>query len=258
MVHFWSRHFKFPRFVYHNELDRRIWNDDKTIKPMAHDAMLLATGNFIRYIQSLGFPLKNSDIIDILLYGSITDFYYDNTSYIDVCIVANLDNVTNGLPGLDIKSVFYAQKHEWHRHFKISICGRGFNVNVIDANSAPQFDGQFKPGPIYSILHNQWRREPTSLAPAQVRKLRRDTRKKFRVWKQIYKRICRDNMGADFIEMFLGQISSERTHDFKSAPITPMSDSILAYRMMRNCGYVRDMRIRAQKYRAKNFNVTSA
>ncbi len=250
--------FKFPRFVYHNKMDTRIWANDDALKPDVNTSLMLIAHNFINSLQNVGLPLTNDDIIEVTIHGSSTDLYYDATSDIDLCIVADLKKISSAVPGIKLATVMRALKNGWIRNFRFKIYGRGVDVTIADVNSNPYSNGHFKVGPIYSVLKKKWLNPRVTLTPPQVKQLRRDTWKKFRAWRKMYKRACRDKMGADFLDMLMKRINQERTLSYDNNPTQPVTPEVMAFRMMRQCGYIRDLQERSAKYRSKNFNITKA
>ncbi len=243
------------KFIYNTKLDPRIWNTDGNMNTLTSNALQLVAWNYIRYLQHVGFPLPDSMINDIFIHGSTSNYYYDDTSDIDICIVADLSKMSETFPGVEIYPLLKSALGAWLRNYRIKICGRGVDIEVADVSSPRYGENIYKVGSAYSLARDEWIRRPELLKPDEVRQIRRDARVKFRKIQKMYKKIRRDKMAPDFIETFLARLTHNRKASYAGNFMQPITAETMAFRMARRCGILRDLRERAAKQRSKNFNL---
>ena len=80
-------------FKYHKHLCPKIWDSENRMDQLAVQSLCMMAWDFVRYLQFLGVPIKQSDVLDIVVHGSATNYYWDSKSDIDLAIVADLSNV---------------------------------------------------------------------------------------------------------------------------------------------------------------------
>ncbi len=244
------------RFIYHKNLDRRIWTDGMVMRELVSNALQIATWGYIASMQKMGFPLSDDAIHDIFIHGSTANYYYDDTSDIDICIVADLSGMRAAFPGVDLYTLMKSALGSWRRNYRVRICGRGVDFEIVDINDVPRFGpNAYKVGGMYSIMRDEWIRPTIRLRDDQIRTIRRDARHEFRQIYRMYRKIVRDGMAPDFIETFLARLTTQRRQTFYDSPAQPVSARTMAFRMARRCGIVRDLRERAIWHRSKNFNL---
>ena len=71
-------------FKYHKNLCPDIWDSSNNVDPLVAQAAQMAAWDFVHYLQFLGVPLAKTDIVDIILHGSTTNYYWDNKSDVDI------------------------------------------------------------------------------------------------------------------------------------------------------------------------------
>ncbi len=245
-----------PRFIYHDHLNPSIWGDDCQMRKTVAHALTMATWSYIAYMHTLGLPLPDEAIIDAFVHGSSTNYYWDDTSDIDICIVADLSHIHKAYPGLNVPEIIKNAKGGWMHKHKTRICGRGIDFEVVDSNTEPQFqDGMYKPGSGYSLRYERWIRRPIMLGASQIRKMRYDARKIFHENRRTYREIIKQKQPTADVENFMQRMIAERNQTFYDHPQQPVTAQTMAYRMFRRCGMLASLRVHARKFRSQKFNM---
>lgn len=246
----------FPRFIYHSTQEPNMWDKDGRLRPLVSNALQICTWGYIGFMQKIGFPIADDDIKEIFVHGSTTNFYYDSTSDIDVCILMDMTAMRAALPGMDLNALMKSALGSWRRNYRIRICGRGVDFEIVDINEVPRYGPMaYKVGPMYSIPRDVWLRRPVRLEKREIRQIRRQAHAQFRNLRRMYIKIVQDKMASDFIETFIGRLGQERKQSYAENPVQPITPRTMAFRMARRCGILRDLRERAAWLRSKNFNV---
>ncbi len=244
------------KFIYNTQLDSRIWCSDGQMNKLVSNALQLIAWNYIRYLQHIGFPLPDNMIRDIFIHGSTSNYYYDDTSDIDICIVADLSDMREKFDGIDIYVLLKSALGAWLRNYCIKVCGRGVDIEVADAGHPRYAENVYKVGSAYSLAQDKWIRRPQLLKDSEVRAIRRAARVKYHEIRRMYRKICHDKMASDFIETFLERLTHERKKSYADNFMQPVTAETMAFRMARRCGMLRDLRNRAMKQRSRDFNLS--
>ncbi len=227
----------FPRFVYHNKLDSRIWNRDKTLKPLVEIALTLATDACMQKFAQAGFPIKDSDVMDVVIGGSAANYYYDNTSDIDIYLCLDMTKLQHMAPDFDWQYILRSQKDMWIEREKIRICGRRIDFTIIDGNDPIHANGIFKSGQLYSIPQSKWTRCTEPLSKSEIKQLKHDAWKKFKLWRRICRQIFADKKSSSFASEFCARIYRERNQSLDVNILRAITPTACAFRMLRQIGY---------------------
>lgn len=244
-----------PVFVYHNHLDETVWNRDATMRAVVKNALNTMVGSYISYMHRAGLPITHDMISDILIHGSVADYYWDSTSDIDICIIMDWAPLREKFPDVDVYTLMKSLLLSWYRRYRIRIVGHGVDVEVADLNAPAHGENLWKIGSRYSLMHDAWIVRPNLLSPDAVRDIRRAALEKYREIEREYKNICRNKMSAGFVDAFLGRLWAERDvalHENTNSCVCP---GAMAFRMARRTGILRDLFERAAQNRSRNFNV---
>lgn len=179
----------FPRFIYHDKLEPRIWNPDTSINLLVQNSLMMIAWSYIAFLQQNGFPFDDSDICDVIVHGSTSNYYYDNTSDIDLCIVANFEHLYSTFPPINLNVVLRSMLMIWKRNFKLRVAGRGVDITIVDVANPQYIEGRHKVGGEYSLMHEKWIKQSVRLSDTELRTMRRVARKKYRKYKQMYHHI---------------------------------------------------------------------
>lgn len=244
-----------PVFIYHNHLDDTIWNRDATMRVVVKNALNTMVGSYISYMRRAGLPITQDMISDILIHGSVADYYWDSTSDIDICIIIDYAPLREKFADVDLYTLMKSLLLSWYRNYRIRIVGHGVDVEVADLNAPAYGENLWKTGSRYSLMHGAWIVRPNLLPPDAVRDIRRAALEKYRKIEREYKNICHNKMSAGFVDTFLARLWAERRAAFEENPNTGVFPDTMAFRMVRRTGILRDLSERAARNRSKNFNV---
>ncbi len=244
-----------PVFIYHNHLDETVWNRDATMRAVVKNALNTMVGAYISYMHRAGLPITHDMISDILIHGSVADYYWDSASDIDICIIMDWAPLREKFPDVNLYTLMKSLLLSWYRSYRIRIVGHGVDVEVADLNAPAHGENLWKTGSRYSLMHDAWIVRPNLLSPDAVRDIRRAALEKYREIECEYKNICRNKMSAGFVDAFLTRLWAERDvalHENTNSCVCP---GAMAFRMARRTGILRDLSERAAQNRSKNFNV---
>ena len=97
--------------------------------------------------------LKEKDIVDIQLTGSLANFNYTKLSDLDVHVIVNLDGVDDDNPQI-LKSALDGIRFIWNLRHNISIRGYDVELYVQDSKEPHITSG------LFSLLNNEWIKNP--------------------------------------------------------------------------------------------------
>ena len=245
----------FGMFKYHKTLAPRVWDSRTKINPLVRQSLMMVAGEFIRYLSEVvKLPIASSDIQDALVHGSITNYYWDKYSDIDLCIVADLSRVRNMFRGADDTVIINSLKHSWKRTFKMSLFGRGVDLSLVDIHDG--FDATYKKvGPSYSLVKDCWINPPVRLSVAELRSLRRVAYvKKCAIMRQC-RAMLRQKMLPEFIDTYLVNLQRLRTKSMSAQYKQPITSMTMAFKMVRNTGVLRRLRRVSREQRSRKFQL---
>lgn len=111
------------------------------------------------FFESFDEILKEKDIVDVQLTGSIANFNYTNLSDLDVHIIVNLEGIDDENPKI-LKSAIDGIRFIWNLRHNISIRGYDVELYVQDAKEPHIASG------LFSLLNNEWVKNPTFNPPS--------------------------------------------------------------------------------------------
>jgi len=158
---------------YHDELNPVFWTEktvgDKTewiFDPVVRRKLLKIADDFF---ESYSDILKEKDIVDVQLTGSIANFNYTNLSDLDVHIIVNLEGIDDENPKI-LKSALDGIRFIWNLRHNIKIRGYDVELYVQDEKEPHTSSG------LFSLLNNEWVKTPVYDPPSVDEK---DVDKKF-------------------------------------------------------------------------------
>lgn len=243
------------RFIYNRHLEPHIWYPDGQMNKLVSNSLQMIIWSYIAYMQSIGYPIADTDVHEIFIHGSSTNYYYDDTSDIDICIVADLGRMQSLFTGCNINALIKGALGSWKRNYDIRVCGRGIDIEVVDVATPRYGENIYKVGSAYSLARDQWIRRPVLLKPDEIKQIRRDARKQYKEMKKLYKQVRRNKMSPEFIETFLNRMTAERKESYAQNPLQPVTATTMAFRMARRCGMLRKLRQMATELRSREFNL---
>jgi hypothetical protein len=140
-------------FSIHDTLNPVLWEGNK-LRPEIREKILALVEEFQ---STLDVPLT---ILDINIVGSNASYNYTDKSDVDVHIVINF--VEYGYPKEFIEVAMNSFKTNFNNKYDVKYDGFDVEVYVEDVKSSPQSNG------IYSVLRDEWIKEPVKLQPIDV------------------------------------------------------------------------------------------
>lgn len=246
-----------PYVKYNNKLEPHIWAPNGDMNTLVSNSLKMIAWGYIAYLQRVGLPISDDMIFDIFVHGSTTNYYYNDFSDIDICIVADLNRLQALLPNVDLYILLKAMLGAWLRNYRIRVCGRGVDIEIVNAANPKYGPGAYKVGSAYSILADKWIHEPIKLSRTELRNIRRSARKKYRMVCKMYRKIKHDKMASDFIETFLMRMMHDRKESYAQNSRQPITAETMAFRLVRQRGILRKLNERAARQRSRNFNLST-
>lgn len=239
-------------FRYHKYLCPDIWNKNNEIDPLIAQVIQMMAWDFIRYLQFIGVPIEKSDILDVFVHGSMTNYYWDNKSDIDIGIVADLTCINKWNRSKNAFMMTKSFVQSWKKMRPMKICGRNIDIKLIDKNM--EYSREYwRVGPHYSVSRNYWVHAPMRLNRDELRGLYKNARCRYRVLMRQCKTILRQNMSAEFIDAYLVNLQRVRVNAMVENHVQPLVSGTLAFKMLRNTGIIKKMRNRSKKLQSKTF-----
>ncbi len=135
---------------YHDELNPVFWEGGR-LKSHVRDALLKITREFSEFLE-----IRDTDLADVVLTGSNANYNWTRLSDLDLHLIANVEQPCRACAGVDFDSCMRAKKSLWNDGHNISI--HGFPVEVY---VEPKTERTVGSAGVYSLLTNQWIKEPT-------------------------------------------------------------------------------------------------
>ena len=244
----------FDRINYHKVLCRDVWPTDDFMDERVRAALLAVVAEFFKYMRGIGFNITDDDIVDIFVHGSITNYYYDAHSDIDVCIVADCTELRKQLGELKVGSIVNMLIRSWLSGFKFDIKGRHLDIVLRDVNAHKPFDlGYYdKVGPAYSIKNNEWVIRPTRLNDREVKSIVQAARVRAR---EILRNFHKCLTNGESVGNFFQEIQGKRKASMNAQYWQPLTPETAAFKLVRNRGMMRKIGKLSKIQRAKPFNV---
>ena len=236
-------------FKYHKNLPSRVWESCLHLNPLVNQTLQMVVWEFVRFLSCVAkLPIEKSDVLDIYVHGSVTNYYWDKCSDVDVCIVMDLSRLRALLPG-DEGVVLRALKWAWKRTVFVSVFGRGVDITIIDKNDRP------KVGSKYSLLRDCWIVTPVRISDKELQQIRVATYRRYRVIMRQCRYILHYKKSHEFIDVYLNSLQQIRTNSMYQSPGQPITPMAMAFKMARNTRIFRKLRRRAKVLRSSCFRL---
>lgn len=132
--------------VTHEELNPKIWNDDKIIKPEIRLKLLKIAKEFYENLE------LSAKIRDIKLLGSLASYNYTKYSDLDVHIVIKYEDINKDAEL--VSNYLWSLKNIWNLSHDIKISGYEVEMFIEDEGTPSINEG------VFSLLNNEWVKEP--------------------------------------------------------------------------------------------------
>lgn len=145
---------------YHKELNPKLWNKNKTLKPEVLTKLREIAAAFIKFLD---VPLK---VDDIVLIGSCANYNWTSQSDIDLHLVMDVEKMKLECKGFT-EELFDAKNDVWKDRHEVEIYGFPVEVYMQDnVTNKDKVDGiERHITGIFSIKDNKWTLKPTYSPP---------------------------------------------------------------------------------------------
>ena len=243
-------------FQYHKTLCPKIWDSDLEINQLVSQSLQMMSFEYIRYLgTALGLPISTNDIVDIFIHGSLTNYYWDKHSDIDLCIITNLKSLRERLPNLNHFLFFNATQRAWKSTFRPSIYGRNVDIFIMDPS---EVNAKLKNtvDTFYSLFTNKWILAPKRIQKDELKMLKKMTHKRYRVIMRQCKCILKNKMSHEFIDAYLIALQNHRTNSVLNANNNSMTSTQMAFKMARNTNIISKMRRASREQLSRRYKLS--
>ena len=133
-------------YELHSTLNKKLFNDDETLRPEVLDKLLEISNEFLRYIE---LPLN---IVDIEIVGSNASYNYNENSDIDLHIIVNSE-VTYVDEDI-LRELYNSKKGSFNDKYELNIYDIPVELYIEDVKDGNATNGR------YSITQNKWIKKP--------------------------------------------------------------------------------------------------
>ncbi len=226
----------------HKNLDKKIWDKNEQINPTVSNMLLSIAWAYIDYVRNeYDMPIYKSDIIDIIVVGSITQLFYDNKSDIDMCIVLNMDKIQQKHPNINIPRMLKLYYYDWAMIHICKIYGRKIDLNIHDEKT-PECEDRHIRGPNYSLLKNKWLFKHVVVTRQELKTM---TKQADNIYKQIlsdYKKVKKNGFQPNEIKQFYDNLIASKRYSLDNDNKRIINPVYMAVRYFKHKGYVSKLR----------------
>lgn len=203
--------------------------------------------DFIDYMHAIGFNITRNDILDIVIYGSNANYFYDRDSDIDVYILANLDEIQEKYKEIDFFTLYKSLLHTWRRQFKLQIRGLHIDLSLENINKPKHAPGWWRSGPAYSIMHNKWIHELVRIDDKTLREYRKLAKQRVKTVLTQAREVVASNGRLDEFVRLQQKLRDDAMRNNCPQPLVPET---MAYKMLRGSGLFRRLLMTSSQRRA--------
>lgn len=138
------------RFTYHDHLNPKIWNSNKTLKSKIRIKLSKIANEFFDFLE----VSPDYHLVDATITGSNCNYNYTGFSDIDLHLIVDKTPDYCNSCGLDLRDVLDTKKKAWGDDHSITIYG--YPVEVYVQLKGEELDA----AGVYSITNNKWNIEP--------------------------------------------------------------------------------------------------
>ncbi len=243
------------KIVKHKHLEPKIWNKDNSLRNEVREMLLSMAWGYIDNARcKMGVKIYNSDIKEIFLYGSITNYFYNRKSDMDMCILLDLDKIAERNPDVRVEQSMTLFYYNWAMTHHCSIYGRKIDISFENVNNV-NHRKHFRTGAIYSLTKNNWIFTPVVVSNSEFRKIKHEAQTIYKNIMRDYRTVKKNGFKQEEIEMVYKSIyrSKNSSHDANvTQPVTPM---YIAFRKIRNRGIIDTLREHAIENESAEFTL---
>jgi predicted nucleotidyltransferase len=201
-------------FLPHDELSKKIWEDDENMRPDVQKALENIANEFLDYLKI------DVDVEDVTFTGSYANYNYTPYSDIDLHIVIDFDKISNDEDL--VEGFMNAKKSYWNDRYDITVNGIEVEIYPQDSSEEHVSSG------VYSIDQEKWIVKPEKF---QKEPNLKSANKKFQMLKrEISSAIESEDLKS--VERLLKKLRNMRKSALNKSG--EMSVENIAYKMLRS------------------------
>ena len=239
-------------FIYHKQLESRFWDSDCCMRPVVRAALLAVVNQVMAAFRNINLSFDMRDVCDVFVHGSITNYYYDKHSDIDMCFVCDFSRIKRDMPhqnvDLLLKSIAYSVLAET----KPRIFGRRIDIEFVDVRYQQYGPNFYKVGGAYSVLSDKWIRRTIRVMPEELKQIKQQARIIYNGMRRQVIDVLARQVDYKQVEALTNHLMRERKSAYAASPEQPITPYVVAYRMLRDSKLLGRAYEHALKLRAKN------
>jgi predicted nucleotidyltransferase len=201
-------------FLPHDELSKKIWEDDENMRPDVQKALENIANEFLDYLKI------DVDVEDVTFTGSYANYNYTPYSDIDLHIVIDFDKISNDEDL--VEGFMNAKKSYWNDRYDITVNGIEVEIYPQDSSEEHVSSG------VYSIDQEKWIVKPEKF---QKEPNLKSANKKFQMLKrEISSAVESEDLKS--VERLLKKLRNMRKSALNKSG--EMSVENIAYKMLRS------------------------
>ncbi len=227
-------------FIPKGKLNDKIWSDSNKLKQEVRNALLNLAYDFMDELN-----LKEKDIDDIVLTGSLANFNWSEYSDYDLHIIVNFNKLSDNIKL--IKDYFDTKKARWNDEHDVEIYDYPVEIYVQNIDEAAYSTG------VFSLIDNKWLVKPSgknfSLDEPSVKNKADD------LMREIDKvlKMKEPELALERIEKFKDKLRKMRGSGLKIGG--EYSTENLAFKVLRRNGYIEKLNNFKNKMYDKKFSI---
>lgn len=238
----------------HKNLDKKLWNNDKVLYLPVHKTLMAIVESYIDNVRNVQkINIQDSDIKDVFIYGSCTNYFYTNKSDIDMCIVIDLASVSSQNPGVSIEQILKMYWYNWAMAHNCLIMGRKIDVSIENVNNTISINGRYRSGPAYSLMKNSWIFEPKIMSDSEFNEIKKHANIVFKEILRDYRLVRKNGFKLPEIQELYKNIYASKSASHLDNLEQPVNYMYIAFRRIRDCGIIDKLRKQAIRAESKNF-----
>ena len=209
----------------HKILNKKLWDTPEQLKQSVSDLLIAAVWDFIDFVRTkYGMDIRNADVIDIILYGSMANYFYNTKSDIDLGILLNTKSLEQQYPNLPILKQMKLYYYDWTMFHKTKIGKYDVNLSFKSVDLF-ECDDRYCTGPNYSVLNKKWLFKPIIISDKEWKQIKKEAYQIYKSFMRDYKKVKKNGFQIQDVRALFFKIIDDRhisVHTYYKQVITPV------------------------------------
>lgn len=237
----------------HKVLEPTLWKDSESLYQEVLETLLSIAWAYIDNVRCRqGLNIFNSDVLDIFIYGSSTNYFYNKKSDIDICILFDMDKLKERNPDSRLQKSLTLFYYNWAMTHHCEIYGRKVDLSFEAVNSY-RHKGHYRTGAMYSLLHKQWIYRPVVVSDKEFRELKKEADGIYREILKDFRKVKAHGFPMDEIQALHQNIHHSKNVAHDTNIVQPITSMYIAWRRIRNRGIMTELENHAIKHESEEF-----